>query len=1552
MAWRNQGITGSNNIPLGKRRFGTDADDAPKNGTDSTTNNSISNSPNGDIKRGRSPERSEVDGMKRRRKRHRWGDATENKAAGLMGLPTAILADMTSEQLEAYTLHLRIEEITQKLKINDVVPAEKDRSPSPPPQYDNHGRRINTREYRYRKRLEDERHKLVEKAIKTIPNYHPPSDYRRPTKTTEKVYVPVNDYPEINFIGLLIGPRGNTLKKMEAESGAKIAIRGKGSVKEGKGRSDAAHSSNQEEDLHCLIMADSEDKVNKAKALIHNVIETAASIPEGQNELKRNQLRELAALNGTLRDDENQACQNCGQIGHRKYDCPERQNYTASIICRVCGNAGHMARDCPDRQRGSSWRNDGPRAPARLGGTGDAVDREYEQLMRELGGTGAAPARIEAGPSSGGGGGGGGGGDAARPWQRGPTGAPAPWRVRNHHDREDGAPPSGPSGGPAPWARDRDRDRDRDSRPPWQRGPDGGRDGADSYHAPGQAPYGAAPPPAPGATAPWHQPVAPPPAPPAYGAYPGYGAYGAPPGLGAAPPGLPPPPPPPGAPPGAGAAAVPGLAGGLNALIQHRGRQSSFIELFNLRDTEEEGGEKSEKQEQHQQKQPRLAGEYGLDRPKSSQQHAADPSASQASKRLHKRALSEGAATEGARSDTLKRNGTQVEAGRKTKVRFSENFGGGSPGDSTPDQSYMGPAARLKASNTGTPRNGRIYDGESRDGPRRGSWPGPQVQVPLIGTTEFQNFTLPPINDPNFRASGSQDLLFPGQRAVIDLPLGQQHRPQPRTGHSQVSRYRSVSSPSNSLSLADELRRHSHLATPPAITARYITSVHPPTNGNTNGQQDAGRSLQPPSLSGRHERRVKSDPLVSPPAQRGFNFGLPTPRPSHARASSRGSPNPWDNITMSPSLRPSPYLNEDGTPRIIPGSGTISPRRPPAAMTGPGSGGGGGGVTKPRSQPPQQQLAQQQAPRQRRPRNTRTPHNLSQRFEVPSSPSSLQPSECERDKEGDSVLFPNVISRTTPGNDTTDQPPSSNSGREEKHGQRQTQGADEAGSSSSRGVSRDPNSEQLKYGGRKGHDDTEAAKSRPRAGTAQARAVSAQALGSGDAARSPPGFTDIRRHSISELPIRSILKRPSGSGEGTGRGSGIGSGCATSSDVGPSANSSVAATLGSTINSWSSGGGSPSKYAGSAGKPGAAVRDLHTLAEYGSGPDATVNPPATSNNSNGNDAHLTPPREDQQQEEEEDYLSNYTDDEAAHMFAQTMRRLNPLVPLDPIRQAHADEAARVIVASCAAGMALRRRELDQFSRAFARHMASPPPPPPAAAPAVDRRSWVKTGSGGWSWSGSGSASGSGQHTQREGHDKSMPDTDREAPVRDDEDGLGSTDNDERLKESEAPKVGEFQSLPVDIKSWSYDLAVPGYKGKGKGKAKETLPGASATATRGEDKSTKSVPAQKPEKAPSRHPRNAASLRRSDHPSAISNQHQHGQQEQEHGHQPQQQSKEARPTTPSRAWWKRKSLRYRVPQNSKEESPSHPSQAASLSSEWRVWVWGKVNVGEKELDADV
>lgn len=366
---------------------------------------------------------------------------------------------------------------------------------------------------------------------------------------------------------------------MELESGAKIAIRGKGSVKEGKGRSDAAHSSNQEEDLHCLIMADTEDKVNKAKKLINNVIETAASIPEGQNELKRNQLRELAALNGTLRDDENQACQNCGQIGHRKYDCPEKQNFTANIICRVCGNAGHMARDCPERERGSSWRNNGPRGPGRAA-PGDAVDREMEQLMQELGdgSNGAPPARIEAGPGSGPPSGPGADRDM-RPWQRGPTGEAAPWRrSKPGNDGPDGSERNG-GGNAAPWARDRNRDNDRSRDNYGGESYYGGR-GSNGYNASGtgsapwhqshpqpppSGPGSSAPPPPPGHSGPGASGAPGAPGANSYGGYSGYpGGYGAPPGMVA--PGLPPPPPGAGLPPPPSSSSS--LPSGLNALIQ------------------------------------------------------------------------------------------------------------------------------------------------------------------------------------------------------------------------------------------------------------------------------------------------------------------------------------------------------------------------------------------------------------------------------------------------------------------------------------------------------------------------------------------------------------------------------------------------------------------------------------------------------------------------------------------------------------------------------------------------------------------------------------------------------------------------------------------------------------------------------------------------------------------------------------------------------------------------------------------------------------------------
>lgn len=100
---------------------------------------------------------------------------------------------------------------------------------------------------------------MIEKAFRLNPRFKPPADYRSSnTKRSKKIYIPVNLYPDYNFIGLIIGPRGMTQKEMETTSGAKIAIRGKGSVKEGKKNQQGG----EDEELHVLITGDTKEQIN------------------------------------------------------------------------------------------------------------------------------------------------------------------------------------------------------------------------------------------------------------------------------------------------------------------------------------------------------------------------------------------------------------------------------------------------------------------------------------------------------------------------------------------------------------------------------------------------------------------------------------------------------------------------------------------------------------------------------------------------------------------------------------------------------------------------------------------------------------------------------------------------------------------------------------------------------------------------------------------------------------------------------------------------------------------------------------------------------------------------------------------------------------------------------------------------------------------------------------------------------------------------------------------------------------------------------------------
>jgi len=271
------------------------------------------------------------------------------------GFPRVLPQGLPKDQLDALLVRLRIEEITKKLTSGQLeFDPNRERSPSPEPIYDAAGKRVNTREQRCKDKLMKERQSLVAHAMAMNPLFRPPPDYQAPSqKKTRKIYIPMKEHPEYNFIGLIIGPRGNTQKRMERETGTKIAIRGRGSLKEGKVNKQQYQD---DDDLHVLVTADTEDQLEKAANEVRKLL---VPVEEGKNEHKRQQLRELAEINGTLRDKS-------WNISSRTWD-------PADVKCQICGEQSHPTSDCPLKGTGLP-----PKAK-------QTIDSEYESFLAEIG---------------------------------------------------------------------------------------------------------------------------------------------------------------------------------------------------------------------------------------------------------------------------------------------------------------------------------------------------------------------------------------------------------------------------------------------------------------------------------------------------------------------------------------------------------------------------------------------------------------------------------------------------------------------------------------------------------------------------------------------------------------------------------------------------------------------------------------------------------------------------------------------------------------------------------------------------------------------------------------------------------------------------------------------------------------------------------------------------------------------------------------------------------------------------------------------------------------
>jgi splicing factor 1 len=332
----------------------------------------------------------------------RWGNTDGiEKESVLSGLPTVIPMGLTKEQEEQYLLQLQIEEITRRLQTGELgIAPIGERSPSPEPVYNHEGKRTNTREVRTRKKLENDRHKLIQKVMAINPHYKPPHDYRPPVvRYSERVFIPQDEHPEIGFIGMIIGPRGNSLRKIEKETGANIVIRGKGSVKEGRiGTKDGKPLPGADEPLHAYITGDSEETMKRGVDRIRKIISDAINIPDEDNDWMREQLRELAVINGTLRDSDTVS---------KLRDLRESEAIvTNKILCHMCGGAGHIARDCKQRRPGEKLLEMASQQQQQQhtsggGERGKKLDVEYMSLMAELGQGPAPPSHLLGTSSSG-----------------------------------------------------------------------------------------------------------------------------------------------------------------------------------------------------------------------------------------------------------------------------------------------------------------------------------------------------------------------------------------------------------------------------------------------------------------------------------------------------------------------------------------------------------------------------------------------------------------------------------------------------------------------------------------------------------------------------------------------------------------------------------------------------------------------------------------------------------------------------------------------------------------------------------------------------------------------------------------------------------------------------------------------------------------------------------------------------------------------------------------------------------------------------------------------
>lgn len=182
----------------------------------------------------------------------------------------------------------------------------------------------------------------------------------RPSSNAIKIRIPVREFPKYNFVGKLLGPKGNTLKQLQQETGCKLSILGRGSMrdknKEEELRKEGGKYAHLNEELHLMVECFAE-RLDAYSRLAHALSEVKKfMVPDmgGQDDYEGGRQDDMGGYyngdNGGM-----------GRGGHRGGPAPGRGG-----LLSTPGRGGAMAG--PPRGGGSMRGGPAPRGAPAPGG--------------------------------------------------------------------------------------------------------------------------------------------------------------------------------------------------------------------------------------------------------------------------------------------------------------------------------------------------------------------------------------------------------------------------------------------------------------------------------------------------------------------------------------------------------------------------------------------------------------------------------------------------------------------------------------------------------------------------------------------------------------------------------------------------------------------------------------------------------------------------------------------------------------------------------------------------------------------------------------------------------------------------------------------------------------------------------------------------------------------------------------------------------------------------------------------------------------------------------